>query len=275
MHRTWRPEKVADDLWVVQPRPGYRFSTDPFLLGGWVVEGGLPGRVLDVGTGSGVLGLMLARMGAHVHGVDVQHEWAPHVQKSTRLSGLLERFTFEYADIRSWTGTAVDLVVSNPPYFSLGTGHLPPDPLRAAARHALQGDLVELLPAMAQWAPRVAVVLPISREAEARTLLREAGKPVVRSLRLLPRLVLLEGQRGGGDEVAECAPLRDGDAPSCRVAELYARVRVPLAGIQTGASARNAIHHPERNSRLEDVRESMEVARAKEHAKSRAAPHER
>lgn len=224
-----------------QPRPGYRFSTDPFLLAGWVVEAGLPPSVLDVGTGSGVLGLLLARKGAQVHGLDVQNEWAPHVRDSARRSGLASRFSFEHGDIRTWAGHQYDLVVSNPPYFRVGAGHLPADPLRAMARHAMQGELAELLPAMARWAPRVAVVLPLSREDEARTLLADAGRPVCRSLRLLPRLVLLEGRVDGGQEVMESAPLREGEGPSQRVAELYSRAGAPLRPIRTGAVRPNAI----------------------------------
>ena len=104
LRRVWTPEPVAEGLWVNQPRPGYRFSTDPFLLAGWVIEAGLPGSVLDVGTGSGVLGLLLARQGARVHGLDVQSEWAPHVRDSARRSGLTGQFTFEHGDIRTWAG---------------------------------------------------------------------------------------------------------------------------------------------------------------------------
>lgn len=206
-----------------------------------MVEAGLPASVLDVGTGSGVLGLLLARQGARVHGLDVQSEWAPHVRDSAQRSGLAGRFTFERGDIRTWTGQAYDLVVSNPPYFRVGTGHLPADPLRAAARHGVQGELSELLPAMARWAPRVAVVLPLSREDEARTLLADAGRPVCRSLRLLPRLVLLEGRIEEGRDVTESAPLREGEGPSRRVAALYSRAGAPLKTIRTGAVAPNAI----------------------------------
>ena len=66
---------------------------------------------------------------------------------------------------------------------------------------------------MARWAPRVAVVLPLTRESEARTLLADAGRPVCRSLRLLPRLVLLEGRVDGGREAMASAPLREGEGP--------------------------------------------------------------
>lgn|GEM_PF-3550037 len=215
-------------MWIYQPRPGYRFSLDPVVLAGWVLQRGVPARVVDVGAGSGVLGLLLARAGAHVCGVDARAEWAPWARRSAAESGLEHRYSFEVGDVRDLPHRSADLVVSNPPYFSVGSGHLPADPMRAAARHALSGDLDELLPAMARLAPRVAVVLPLRREHEARALLSRVDRPIAHCLRLEPRLVLLEGRQGATTEHLQSCPLRQGTDHHPRIRALYAAAGAPL-----------------------------------------------
>ncbi len=218
--------------------------------------------VLDVGTGSGILGLLLARAGCSVVGLDAIAEWQPRATESAQMSGLSSRFAFELADIRTWAGPVFDLVVSNPPYFTVGTGFLPPDPLRAAARHTLRGDLQELIPAMSRHGRRVAVVLPVSREAEARTLLGQCDRPVVRSLVLAPRLVLLEGAGGGGSEAAEHDQLRELDAPSPRVRQLYRQAGVPLERKESGGLPPNAIQARDAPNSLEDGGAAVEPPRS-------------
>jgi tRNA1Val (adenine37-N6)-methyltransferase len=218
----------APGLTIYQPPRGFRYSLDPFLLAGFVLEGGAPASALDVGTGSGVLALVLARAGVgEVHGVDVRPEWAPLQRASAAASGLSVRW--QTADVRDLHGPRVACCVSNPPYFSPGGGPVSPDPVRAHARHALAGDLDELVPAMARLAPRVALVLPAARGGEAARLLEACGRPVRRRLVLGDRLVLLEGG-GEGPRSDEAAPLYSpGEGFSARVHTLYTHAGVALA----------------------------------------------
>lgn len=222
------PAHPAPGLTIYQPARGFRYSLDPFLLAGFVLEGGAPRSVLDVGTGSGVMALVLARAGVpEVHGVDVRPEWAPLQRASARDSGLDVRW--RTADVRDLDGPTVDCCVCNPPYFRPGAGPVSPDPVRAHARHALAGDLDELIGAMARLAPRVALVLPAGRAAEARRLLQEADRPVRRALLLGDRLALLDGG-GEGEAGTERAPLYLPDSGfSARVHALYRRAGVALA----------------------------------------------
>lgn len=218
----------APGLAIHQPRKGFRYSLDPFLLAGFVLEGGVPASVLDVGAGSGVLALVLARAGvATVHAVEVRGEWAPLQTASARDSGL--DVVWHHGDVRNMSAPRVACCVSNPPYLQAGRGPVSPDPLRAHARHALAGDLDELVPAMARLAPRVALVLPATREAEACQRLRDAGRPSQRILRLGDRLLLLDARCEGASETRS-APLYDpASGFSERVHALYRRAGVALA----------------------------------------------
>jgi tRNA1Val (adenine37-N6)-methyltransferase len=218
----------APGLTIFQPRRGFRYSMDPFLLAGFVLEGGAPRSVLDVGSGSGVVALLLARAGVpDVHGLDVRPEWAPFQRASAAESGLSVRWST--GDVRALDVPGVECCVCNPPYFPPGSGPVPLDPVRAHARHALAGDLDSLIPAMAQLAPRVCLVLPISREAEAARHLEAAARPVRRRLVLGGRLALLDGG-GEGARLDAATPLYDertGFSPRARA--LYGRVGVALA----------------------------------------------
>jgi len=218
----------APGLTIHQPRRGFRYSLDPFLLAGFVLEGGAPTSVLDVGSGSGVIALVLARAGVPaVHAVEIRPEWAPLQAASARDSGL--DVTWHHGDVRHLSAPHVMCCVSNPPYLRVGQGPTSPDPLRAHARHALAGDLDALVPAMARLAPRVAVVLPAARQEEASVLLRGAGRPAQRILRLGDRLALIDARCEGASETS-AAPLFDPVRGfSERVHALYRRAGIALA----------------------------------------------
>ena len=227
--------RPAPGLTIFQPRRGFRYSMDPFLLAGFVLEGGVPASVLDVGSGSGVLALVLARAGVgEVHGVDVRPEWAPLQRASAAHSGL--EIAWRTADVRGLHTPRVACCVCNPPYFPPGAGPIGADPVRAHARHALAGDLDTLIPAMARLAPRVCLVLPASRAAEAATLLALAGRLVRRRLVLGGRLALLDGAGDGSlhapPPADEAAPLYADDTGfSPRARALYRRAGVALAKV--------------------------------------------
>lgn len=218
----------APGLTIFQPRRGFRYSLDPFLLAGFVLEGGTPTSVLDVGTGSGVLALVLAHAGVRqAHAIELRPEWAPLQRASSAASGL--NVHWMTGDVRALESPLVDCCVSNPPYFKRGEGPVSGDAVRAHARHALAGDLDEFIPAMARLSPRVALVVPAARGSEAESLLHAAGRPVRRRLMLGGRLVLLDGG-GEGERSDRAEALYDETAGfSSRVHQLYAAAGVSLA----------------------------------------------
>ncbi|HXQ81891.1 MAG TPA: peptide chain release factor N(5)-glutamine methyltransferase [Opitutaceae bacterium] len=91
---------------------------------------GPPGRILDLGTGGGAIGLALARAfpGARVTAVDVSPEALALAAENAVSTGLADRITFVESDWfdRLPAGERYELIVSNPPYLS-------PDETAAAA----------------------------------------------------------------------------------------------------------------------------------------------
>ena len=221
-------EEPAPGLKVWQPLRGFRYGLDAILLAGWALEGGRPKRFLDVGTGSGIVALLLARAGIPGMGVDVRSEWIELARRSAEDSGL-DNVSFVHSDVRTAAIDGVDLVLANPPYRPEGQGTMSPDPGKAASTHEMSGTLAELVEAMCKLGDRVALVLPIQREAEARDALARAGRAPRRLLRFDDTLALIEGGKTPSTLHVEVGSIREGGAYSVRVRTLYARTGARLA----------------------------------------------
>ena len=96
-------DEPAPGLKVWQPRRGFRYGLDSILLAGWALEGGRPKRFLDVGTGSGIVALLLARLGIPGVGIDVRSDWIDLARRSAEDSGL-DNVSFVPGDVsNSWS----------------------------------------------------------------------------------------------------------------------------------------------------------------------------
>jgi tRNA1Val (adenine37-N6)-methyltransferase len=138
------------DLRVIQPAQGYRFSLDPLLLCDFagVVKGG---RVIDLGAGTGIIPLLMARKcgSAQIVGVEMQEEMATLAGHNVVLNGLNGRVEIICCDILSlrkrFPASSFDLVVANPPYRKQGTGRISPKSGRDRARHETTATLADFL----------------------------------------------------------------------------------------------------------------------------------
>ncbi|WP_429885407.1 tRNA1(Val) (adenine(37)-N6)-methyltransferase [Geoalkalibacter halelectricus] len=220
------PQETLDDLRVgelkiLQRKDGYRFSIDPILLCAFArVERGE--GVVDLGTGSGVIPLVLARRtaAAHIVGVEVQEQLAERARRSVALNGLQERIRILHADVRTLDQVleprSFSVVLSNPPFRAAGSGRLAPQNERAAARHELTGGLEDFLRAAAELLKpggRFYVVYLAERLVDLLDGMRRAGLEPKR-LRCVhgrlgepARLVLVEARRGGRPGLTLEAPL--------------------------------------------------------------------
>ena len=138
------------DLRVIQPREGYRFSLDPLLLAAFAVVGE-GGRVIDLGAGTGIIPLLMARRcdSAQIVGVEMQEEMATLAGRNVVLNGLSDRVEIICCDILSlrkrFPASSFDLVVANPPYRKHGTGRISPKAGRDRARHETTATLADFL----------------------------------------------------------------------------------------------------------------------------------
>lgn len=139
-------------LRIIQPRHGYRFSLDPLLLCDFCTLRS-SARVADLGTGCGIIPLLLARRSAEadVVGIELQEELAETAERNVLLNGLEEQIGIVPSDILHLKGkfppSSFDLVTANPPYRIPGTGKVSPRAGRDRARHESSAGLADFLAA--------------------------------------------------------------------------------------------------------------------------------
>ena len=139
-------------LRIIQPRHGYRFSVDPLLLADFA-RIGKGERVLDLGTGCGIIPMLLARQepSAQITGAEFQEVMADIAGRNVALndlSGQVEIISHDVVDLRRrFPVSSFDLVVSNPPYRRPGTGKISPRAGRDDSRHETTATLADFMAA--------------------------------------------------------------------------------------------------------------------------------
>lgn len=123
-----------------------KVGTDGVLLGAWADAEGCR-TALDVGTGCGLIALMLAQRyrTVTVTAIDIVEEAVEEAIANFKASPWAERLSAHTADINSFESAdgLFDLIVSNPPFFTT-TLHSP-DSAREAARHGVNLTPTRLL----------------------------------------------------------------------------------------------------------------------------------
>lgn len=130
---------------VEQDRCAMKISTDAVLLG-TLVQSDLPKRILDIGTGTAVIALMLAQRfpQTSLTAVELDPEAASQARENCEQSPFSERLTVIQGRFQDFpVEEPFDLLVSNPPFFP---DHLPAsDPKRQQALHTDSLSFEELL----------------------------------------------------------------------------------------------------------------------------------
>ena len=158
-------------LEITQPEKGYRFSIDPILLADQANPSS-GDRIADLGTGCGIISLIIAQKNPDVQitGVEIQPSLAAMAGKNVEKNGLTARVSILLKDIGEIVpadlGGLVDLVVTNPPYIHKGCGRINPNSQKAIARHELMLTLDDLLAAAARILTpqgRFMIIFPMER----------------------------------------------------------------------------------------------------------------
>ena len=195
-------------LRVIQRADAFRFGTDAVLLSDFAMVRPRE-RVCDLGTGTGVIPLLLygRRSDITVDAVEIQPDMAEMASRSMRLNGLGEKITVHEGDLRQirtlLPHARYDLVTCNPPYGKAGGTLLNPDESKRLARHE-DTCHIEDVAQSAQWllrnGGRLCCVFPAHRMLELCDAMR-AKKIEPKRIRMVcaradkaPNLCLVEGK---------------------------------------------------------------------------------
>ncbi len=142
-----------------------KVGTDGVLLGAWAPLGS---RILDVGTGSGLIARMLMQRcpETEVEGIDIDEAAVAQAKENG-----VRAFQARLQDWKSDIGNCYDLIVSNPPYFQNSLKN--PDRGRELARHTDSLGYEELIAHSARLLKeegQLALILPAEAEEEIRNL---------------------------------------------------------------------------------------------------------
>ena len=142
-----------------------KVGTDGVLLGSWVQPGNV-GHILDIGTGTGLIALMMAqKSNAVIDAIDIDTDATSQAEENFNLSPWADRLNAipeSLQELTSHTSERYDLIISNPPYF-MGA-HPAPSEARNLARHMDDAlsieELAECVKKLLKPDGRFCVILP-------------------------------------------------------------------------------------------------------------------
>jgi tRNA1Val (adenine37-N6)-methyltransferase len=221
-----KPGERLDDLqrnncFIIQNPEKFCFGMDAVLLSGFA-KVKMGERVLDIGTGTGIIPILLAAKtkGEHFTGLEIQAESADMAQRSVRYNGLGDRISIVTGDIREaeefFSPASFHVITTNPPYMIDHHGLQNPSSPKAIARHEIActlKDIVDEASRLLVEGGRFYMVHRPFRLAEIiGTLLSYRLEP--KRMRLVhpfvdrePNMVLLECHKGGKSRMTVEKPL--------------------------------------------------------------------
>ena len=178
-------ERIDDLQWrnlrVIQSPDAFRFGMDAVLLADFArVQP--RSRVCDLGTGTGILPLLLSGRAEDMlcDAIEIQPDAADRAARSMRLNGLSDRITVHNRDlkeVRSFLPHAsYDLVICNPPYSPAQASlHSPKSALRTARQETecTLDDIAAAAAFLLRGRGRFSLMLPAARLADAFETLRQ------------------------------------------------------------------------------------------------------
>ncbi len=218
-------ERVDDlqfgGLRIIQSRKGFRFGMDAVLLSHFSEV--RPGdRVIDLGTGTGIIPILLSghTKGREFVGLEIQPDMAEMAARSVRLNSLEAKISIKQGDLRQahelFGYNTFDVVTCNPPYERRGGGVVCQELAWTLARHETACTFADVARAaynLLRQGGRLELIIRADRAVEVLMTLKESRLEPKRIRLVCPRadrspnLMLAEATRGGNPGVRWDPPL--------------------------------------------------------------------
>lgn len=220
---------------IIQDTSRFCFGMDAVLLSGFarVKEGA---RVLDLGTGTGIIPILLEAktQAAHLTGLEIQEDSADMARRSVLLNGLEDKIDIVTGDIKEagslFDAASFDVITCNPPYMIGQHGVTNEKDAKAIARHEILCTLEDVVSQTAKLLKPGGNFFMVHRPfrlAEIMTVLQEY-KLEPKRMQLVypfvdkePNMVLIEANRGGKPRMTVEKPLIVYREPGVYMPEIY------------------------------------------------------
>ncbi len=150
-----KDERIDDleykNLKIIQNKNGFCFGIDAVLLSDFAKEIKKGSNVIDLGTGTGILGILLCKKTElnHITGVEIQEDVYDMAKRSVQLNNLQDKFLIINEDIKNLDRKlelqSFDAVVTNPPYKKNSTGLKNDNEYKIISRHEVKCNLEDII----------------------------------------------------------------------------------------------------------------------------------
>jgi tRNA1Val (adenine37-N6)-methyltransferase len=241
---------TIEQVSISQNSEGYRYSVEPFLLADWVRPGS-GAKILDIGTGCGVIPLLLMsrQTDLAITAVEIQNSLYQSAIDNVETNGWSHRIRVLEGDFQAVANDlepeSFDWVLSNPPYRKVNSGKINPCPEKALARHELALTLETLVATSAPLLKpggKIALAYPFHRLEEVMNQLSKVQLSPTRFVRVFghkevaPKICLVEAIKG--------------EAPQTPVEQTLTIYHPDGSYTQTMQDIYASFNYPERSHRL-------------------------
>lgn len=141
---------LCDNLKIIQQDGAYKFAIDSVLLANFI-KAGKNDRVIDLGTGSGVIPILLyaKTCAKEIIGIEIDEMAFDRASRSVKMNGLEDRVKIICEDLKKapeiFGRGSFSVVSANPPYMTLNEGKISPNQSIAMARHEVAATLEDVV----------------------------------------------------------------------------------------------------------------------------------
>ena len=220
---------------IIQNPAKFCFGMDAVLLSGFA-RAKRGERVLDLGTGTGIIPILMAAKtdGEHFTGLEIQEESADMAARSVACNGLQQKIDIVNGDIKEASGifgaASFDVVTTNPPYMTDTHGLKNPDMPKAIARHEVLCTLDDVVREGAKVLKPGGRFYMVHRPFRLVEIFQTMTKYKLEPKRMKlvypmadrePNMVLIEGIRGAKSMIKIEKPLIVYEKPGVYTSEIY------------------------------------------------------
>lgn len=220
-------EERIDDLEykglkIIQNCNGFCFGVDSVLLSDFAREIKKNAKVVDIGTGTGIISLLLCKKTnlKKIYGVEIQKDVAEIARRNVNLNGLEGKFEIINSNIKDIFNYIepykIDAIVTNPPYKKSNTGVKNANQTQLISRHEVECNLEDVISISSKLLKDLGefyMVHRAERLVDIMTLLRKY-KLEPKKIRFVhsksdekPTLILVKAIKGAGEFLKIDKPL--------------------------------------------------------------------